>query len=284
MLYALYVVPSIHKHAFDEVVDSVRWGLEQLGHETWVTSHDAHWRDRTDMRVIVFGGNCLWAHPGVQLPDDAIVYNLEQLYDGSPWLHDGYADLLRRHEVWDYSATNLFYLADSGINPEARLVPFAYAPVLERCPPAEEQPIDVLFYGYPNERRLKILDELWGAGLNLVHLANSYGAERDELISQSKVILNIHYYPVARFEPVRVGYALANRALVVSEVSVDQDEFQPLRPLCYVPASTRGIVSACQYLCQNPDYRRETAGYGYEAFRSMPVDQVLAHALEPLPR
>uniref|UniRef100_A0A7S2USD8 Uncharacterized protein n=1 Tax=Fibrocapsa japonica TaxID=94617 RepID=A0A7S2USD8_9STRA len=50
---------------------------------------------------------------------------------------------------------------------------------------------------------------------------NLFGEERDMLIEQSKVVLNVHFYPQAALEVHRIEYLLAKGKCVVSERSSD---------------------------------------------------------------
>src|SRR5947199_402031 len=74
----------------------------------------------------------------------SIIYNLEQIYEGSPWLTPALLEVLRAHTVWDYSAANIEALARLGI--AARYAPVGYIPSLTRIPPAPAPDIDVLFH------------------------------------------------------------------------------------------------------------------------------------------
>jgi predicted SAM-dependent methyltransferase len=48
-----------------------------------------------------------------------------------------------------------------------------------------------------------------------------YGAERDAFIAQAKAVVNLHFYPSARFEQVRVAHCLSLGTPVISERSAD---------------------------------------------------------------
>jgi hypothetical protein len=119
----------IHSEAFREVAESVHHGLRALGHDSVLS-------DRTDLpgrRHIVFGSNLLSAAES-RLPPGSVLYNLEQIYDDSPWLTPDLLALFRRHTVWDYSLANIEALARYGIS--ARHVPIGYVPELTRIPAA----------------------------------------------------------------------------------------------------------------------------------------------------
>ena len=79
-----------------------------------------------------------------------------------------------------------------------------YHKKLERIEKQKQKNIDVLMYGSMNERRKKIVDGLKEKKLNVKVLFGIYGAQRDEYISRSKIVLNIHFYNSQLFEIVRV--------------------------------------------------------------------------------
>ena len=68
-------------------------------------------------------------------------------------------------------------------------------------------------YGRPNKRRLDIIKKLNELGFNSIFLENTYGNKRDNIISKSKIILNIHYYEASIFEIVRISYLLITKSL-----------------------------------------------------------------------
>ena len=212
MNFGVYVVSPpgyIHVHAFDEVRDALVHALRELGHDACVCREPDAAR-----QMIVLGTNLLAQHP-VELPADAILYNLEQVDRASTWMTDAALAPLRRHRVWDYSARNVAAFATLGI--DATFVPIGYAANLERIPAAAERDIDVLFYGSLNERRIAVLDALEERGAKVVDLFGVYGEARDAHVARAKVVLNLHHYDAQILEEVRLFYLLANRAFVVSE-------------------------------------------------------------------
>ena len=79
--------------------------------------------------------NCFGAHTYAHspnlLPKNAIIYNLEQLYDGSPYAHPLYLILLKDRVIWDYSKQNIEWLKQKGVGKEIKHVGMNYAPTLE---------------------------------------------------------------------------------------------------------------------------------------------------------
>lgn len=105
--------------------------------------------------------------------------------------------------------------------------------VLEGEPP---RPIDVLFYGAVggSANRAGVLGDvrLLAGPPDADGVPDSpvceflddygvWGAERQLFIQNAKVCLNVHYYPMARMELVRMSLWLANGAFIISESSAD---------------------------------------------------------------
>lgn len=257
--YAVTIVSPpgyAHAAAFQEVGETLLHALRALGHDA-VLGPDAP----PGRQAIVLGSNLLPAHP-LRLPDDAILYNLEQIEPGSGWLTPELLALFRRYQVWDYSARNADRYAELGL-PRPRVVPVGWVPELTRIPPAPAEDLDVLFYGSINPRRQAVLDALRAAGLRVEHVFGVYGAARDRLIARAKVVLNVHFYEAKVFEVVRVSYLLANRRCVVSERGADPAEERDLEAaVAFAPYD--GLVAACLRLARDPAERARRAALGFE--------------------
>jgi hypothetical protein len=206
----------IHAHAFDEVYESVVVGLRNLGFSVDATENT--WS--VDTPTILFGAHLLSADSLKHMPAHVILYNLEQADPKAQWLQGPYPQALQSHEVWDFSDVNALRLRQAGVAPRILWCPVGYVRELDRIPKNLEEDIDVLFYGSLNARRQAVLDALRARGLHVVHSFGLYGRERDQLVSRSKIVLNVHYYESGIFEWVRVFYLLINRRLVVSETSI----------------------------------------------------------------
>lgn len=79
---------------------------------------------------------------------------------------------------------------------------------------------DIFFYGHPNERRKRILDELskvFGSGLKIGY--GYYGEKKLSHIARSKIILNLHYYEKTGLETCRINEILNMNKIIVSEKS-----------------------------------------------------------------
>lgn len=261
-----------HSLAFLEVAETVHHGLRALGHDCVLTTEGAL-PGRTH---IVLGANLLATDP-IPLAPDAILYNLEQIAPGSPWLKPEMLELFRRHAVWDYSRRNADALVALGL-PRPKVVPIGYVPQLTRIAPAATEDIDVLFYGTLNDRRARILDALRVRGANVVHAFGRYAAERDALVARAKLCLNVHHYDAKVFEIVRVSYLLANGRAVVSERGSDADEERAFEPgVAFAPYD--GLVDRCLALLADGDERRRLGAAGFDVMRARDASAFLASAL-----
>lgn len=234
---------------FDEVAESLRHGFATLGHPVEVLTGAF----RRGSRAVLLGAQLVpdWN----QIPDDAIIFNFEQLGTPSRYITEEYLHRLGRHTVWDYSPRNIAWMREHGINSAVRLVRIGHSPELVRIPKAAEQDIDVLFYGAVNERRLRVLQDLHGSGVRLALHTNLFGTARDAVIARSRVVLNMHYYETKIFEIARVGYLLDNAKAVVTEAGPDTELEDDLRAgLAAVPYEA--LADTCRALVADETRRR----------------------------
>lgn len=263
-----------HAEAFREVGETLVHGLAKLDMDAVLTT-DLGLPGRTHL---VLGSNLLPAL-GCEPPSGSILYNLEQVERGSPWLSPALLELLGRFRVWDYSLRNIEALRALGIGPVEH-VPIGYVPELSRIGAGEED-IDVLFFGSVNERRLEVLRALEAKGIKVKALFGVYGAARDTLIARSKIVLNLHYYQAKVFEIVRVSYLLANRRFVVSERGMDrEDEAELARGIAF--ADYADLVAVCEHYLTRPAQRARIAATGFTLFSRRAEPPLLDRALRSL--
>jgi SAM-dependent methyltransferase len=263
-----------HSQAFSEVAETIHHGLLTLGHQSAIT-HEV----LPGHRHIVLGTNLL---PTVliELPEDTILYNLEQISPDCPWITDSVLALFQRFTLWDYSLRNCEQLRQMGCR-HVKHVPLGYVPELTRMEPlAEEaQDIDVLFYGSLNEKRASVLEALREQGLSVVELFGEYGAERDQAIRRAKIVLNIHLYEAQIFEIVRVSYLLANHKFVLSESSPNDPDAESFKNGVAF-ADYDQIVESCLGFLQNPQERQRFAEEGFKLMTQRPETAFLQEALQ----
>jgi hypothetical protein len=274
MRFAVAVVEPpgwMHGECFREVAQTLDHALRALGHDSVQTNRF----DLDDRRTIVLQPMLIpWL--SLEPPKDPIMYNLEIVFDESPWMTPKLLDLFRRYPLWDYSQANIERLAALQI-PRPTHVPIGYVPELTRIAPAPED-IDVLFYGALPPRRRIILDQLTARGLKVQWLFGVYGASRDAWIARSKVVLSFHQYEAQVFEMVRVSYLLANKRAVVCERSADPIDERGLESGVAF-ADYGELVERCVELCADESARRELGERGYQAFSARSQADILRRAL-----
>jgi hypothetical protein len=261
----------LHSEAFREVGESLRFALLRLGFAS-VLSEGPAAADPGPM--IVLGAHLLDAEGLARLPRSAIVYNLEQVTPELAARNPGYFDLLERCQVWDYSARNAAGYAQLGRRVAAAVLPAGYVPELTRIPAAEKQDIDVLFYGSLNDRRRRLIEEIRGAGLQVLTVFGVYGPARDALIGRAKLVLNLHFYATQIFEIVRVSYLLANRKAVVTESSPTTEIDADLRDAVRT-AREDELVDACVELAFDPARRQALEEHGFQCFSARRLEDLL---------
>ena len=269
--------PEMHGlNGYREVIDTVQWGLEQLGHQVRYSVNDLS----ADAVNIVFGAQVLPLEALGAFPDGTIIYNFEQIRGLSP---QQIKRVLRycasRFRIWDYSAANLDAWKGLG-DVDVQVVPVGYAPVLTRLHKAQPQDIDVLLYGMTGHKRLAAFDALSKSDLTTLFVSGLYGPARDALIERSKVILNITLYDHAKiFEIVRCSFLMANRKAVVCEIEPGGFVEEDIRS-GIVFAERRDVVARCMELARDDDKRAAVEDEGFQAITRRDIRDILGTALK----
>ncbi|KEK24068.1 hypothetical protein [Bacillus gaemokensis] len=224
--YCLYIWPHTYG-SFIDVARALKWKLDQQGKKAIISETLLENAKHT----VIFGAHS-YVYTPMNIPKDAIIYNLEQLYDGSPYVNPIYLTILKSREIWDYSSQNIAWLKEKELGTEIKHMKVNYAPTLKFKTDAFTNPIsediDVLFIGAINERRQVILDQLktLAPDLNIVFRSNVWGIPRNELMARAKIILNIHFYLTGILETPRISHAVANHKFIISESSNPKDEVE----------------------------------------------------------
>ena len=210
-----------------------------------------------------------------------IVFQLEQLSDSHGLLPEWteYKLLLQNAKaIWDYSPSNVDYLRKSNFE-NVFYVPPAFHRNIETFRPKTNPAIDVLFIGSPHPRRQRILDELKSKGVVVGIHSSVFGELRNRLISDSKLVLNIHAWDVLNhLETVRLSYLLANRVFVVSERG-DHNPYDD--GLVY--GSYDQLVELClQSLKDNEIKRGQIAENGYLNIRKLDMVNILNETISAM--
>jgi hypothetical protein len=140
---------------------------------------------------------------------------------------------------------------------------------------------DVLFLGSVTPRRERVLSEIAGylweceSDIRLFEFPKPMakprghfvtGPEKYDLLSDSRILLNIHRGEVAYFEWVRVLDAVANGCLVVTETSEEYGPLVPGEHLVAVPSDVLGAYAAS--LTIDESLRAELAQNAYDFVRA----------------
>jgi hypothetical protein len=200
-------------------------------------------------------------YPGSRI----VIYQLEQMVGSETWHPVAHIinNIRGADELWDFDPLNAEFLKWHDLIVD-RIVPLPYTEALRRIPLQPDPAIDVLFYGYMNDRRYRIIRQLEQQLYNRIKLLWLYGVHSeglDRYISDARIVLNLHAFePWHRQEQVRIFYPLINGRLVVSETSevngfgdciVESDELNLADTLLYWLADDRwreaGLAASERY-------------------------------------
>lgn len=161
-----------------------------------------------------------------------ILYQLEPLVENHWWKISDIVEVAQKaDEVWDYDLQNIEILRDNGI--DAKFKPIVYTNKWKRIN-KRECDIDVLFYGTMTKFRYKIYNNFLehmpiqnDSPLTDIYVNKKviwayaiFDELLDELISRSKIIVNLNPYEgETRQQQTRIAYALNNDKLVLSQKS-----------------------------------------------------------------
>ena len=198
----------IHSDALLEVAEFIALNIKKIGFDSVLTKNRI---DKNYTNVVLCGH--LASKQLLELNSKMIIFNSEQLPENSEWTSKEYRALLEKNYVWDYSINNLNCLSHKNHG----LIDFYYCSELNRIKIKKPANYDLFFYGSLNERRKNILEKIVTNGLKVKIAYGVYGEERDILISESRAILNLHYYESQIFQQIRAFYPLINNTPVISE-------------------------------------------------------------------
>lgn len=218
-----------HIEAFRHPAEVLTVALRQLGHAAAgpMRAQTLLELDRCDLGHVIVLGAQHAPSLGVELPANAIIYNLEQA--GSPWFYDQrYLALLRSRPFWDYDYDNaerleaLYGLKSCAVVRLGDTEPSTLKR-FERL--SRERDTDVVMVGAMSDRRHVLAARLRAQGLSVQVVSGNhpgdYGERRDELLARAKLVVNAHCYGAdAPFEAARAAYLAANRVPMLFETSL----------------------------------------------------------------
>lgn len=206
---------------FDVVGKSLSNAFYTLGIDHEVTQIISSYE--SDDMYIIFTTH----HLHERLPRKYISYNFEQLITDKDWPVEFFKRLSRAQQVWDYSLENINVLAKHAVV-NVLHVPFGYSPIMDITGllPFKNRQYDWLMLGAVSQFRADKLGALvksYTASPEKYIISNNcWGRDLERTYRDSKIGINIHYYPGNTILEVhRIIPMVANRVFVVSERSND---------------------------------------------------------------
>ncbi|CAN4275587.1 hypothetical protein MCERHM32_01545 [Methylophilaceae bacterium] len=267
----------LHSGAFSELAELIAYSLEDLGYESSISLNETY----TDSRNIIIGAHLLDTSHIKEIKSrfpSTVILNTEQVTNISDQWSNSLFTWITNFEVWDYSNANINFFKKQGIT-DIKFLSIGYHPKLTRIKKSENQDIDILFYGSTNDRRLKVLNKLKSYGHNVAIIFGAYGEKRDNLISRSKIVLNLHRYDFKIFEVVRVFYLMSNSKAIVAEMSPDTD-INPIYMGGFYSTDYDLIAESCNELLQNSFMREALEREGLQLIKNYPQSQLTKLVLE----
>lgn len=275
--------PHIHLSAlsaFGSFTDCILFcqkGLESLGYAT-STANGSVLHHTIN---IVFCSQMLTWKQISAATDRVIVYNWEPAASDIGRFPPTYIRQMQRMHVWDYNQKNVRALKSAGVQ-DIHYVPMGYTAEMRRIDGLVIQDIDVLFYGFINERRRRAIDRIRAKGLHVV-TSDDVGYMSDEVrdgyIARAKVVLNMHFFEQAHvFEIARVGYLLANRKAVVAEVSEYTDIEDDIHSVI-ASGSLDELPQLCWDLVHDDARRHELEQRAFEVFSRRDAADIMRTAM-----
>ena len=206
------------------------------------------------------------------------VYMLSAEQPLTVWFEMAYQKSIHSKGVLDITQQTTDEYSKRGIL--AIHTPLGYAPCLEEVMPADRflpKSVDILFLGSHSHKREFFLSKNAGffskynSQLIITRLEKPKfldtpgfyaNYERNRLLKSSKIIVNVHSVDNTYFEWLRILMAIANRCLVISELS---DYIEPLvNGKHLIVTELENIVSACEYYLENDDERMRIVEQAYQ--------------------
>lgn len=177
--------------------------LVKLGHKASITDKI----NNDDFIYIIYNAS---AYKG-QLSKKYIVYQTEVA--SSHWFNaDYFATIRGALAVWDYSDKNVQKYARFNKN-------ISIVKVGVSIQPKQVKDIPLTFYGWiKGSHRRSILIEKFQKRFKLNVVTNLTGEAMWNILSRSKIILNVHYYNNSPLEVFRINEALSHGCHVISEI------------------------------------------------------------------
>jgi len=267
-----------HSGIFLEWAELIQYSIQEMGYECVISISEL----AAGHKHIVLG-----IHHDEEfldsLPDDSIIINTEPLFSehrSSTFWSNKLIKYGSRYKLWDYNSKNIENLRLHGIE-NVKFFRFGFQKELDRIRqiPDSERSIDILFYGSHSVRRSEALNRITSSGLKLHSCFGVYGSKRDDLISQSKIVLNIHADEIGVFEIVRAHYLFNNAVALISEVNLTTN-IDPIYSNCLVGTTYDQLTEMCKALVNDPHELSALRTRAREQFSLIPQVKFTADLLD----
>lgn len=189
---------------------------------------------------------------------------------------------------FEYSGINYKYLKENCPHINTVYIPPLYHPIYETYYnfnidghiPWEHKDIDVLFYGYINDRRKNVLDAL-SQKFKVVVPKFSISPEGNDslchLIERSKVVLNIYFYDYNKvYDYYRNSFVIANKGLLIAEKHDNQDDeieynMKGCEDVLVLSEYDQIVPTVCKYIHKSNDEIRDIVDKQYKWFKKYPM-------------
>ena len=131
----------------------------------------------------------------------------------------------------------------------------------------ETKDIDVLFYGWVNERRRHVLSQIPNATI-VEGGKDAYMPNLWNYIRRSKIVLIINFYDPSNPDPIRVTQLLSCRTFIIAEKTKFADYDKNTE---FILADYEQIPKLCEYYLKNPLERVNWIERGYTYIKNNPI-------------
>lgn len=257
---------------FYETSRLLAWAFQDAGYDC--TRRENY---LSEDRINIVLGWHLWSktHPLTALRRyPVILYQGEQLSPGGRQMPDWYVRSFDQAiAVWDYSPENIQMMQLHDMI--AQHVPPMHHPKSEVIEYDHDSPktCDVLFIGAMNPRREFIM-RLLGQVCTAKAIFDVWGPERDEIIAESRIVLNVHYYQAETLELLRISHLVASGVPVISEEADTNPYGDGIESVPY----NKILPTVLKYLA-NDELRKELGDRGRELFRQTDMVETVKTAI-----
>jgi len=258
--------PTTELHLYDIAVN-VNSMLIEAGHESSVKSCFDDTCTNVVIGVVGYGRHNMNILPG------SIIVQMEQLYNESPWCDAFYKSILTNplYKVVDYNYHNQKWLKQN-LDLNVPIMTMGWCNELKSIENDGVKDIDVLFFGGINHRRWAFIQKIVEKGINCVYRNNDlHGQEKMNLISRAKIVINCHYYEIGLLEWPRVQHLLINGAFVISEDSINKDEYRNYCDVIFTKfGDPEDMANTVATYLEHEDYIKSYAREAREKLRKQP--------------